>query len=103
MNYIFKIGKIENVSSTTTVVLIYFISVQISVIGNKMSVSTRFSHVWSQIKQIGPLDRYEMVYLPLCKVSDTPFHIQGDDIRVIFTHLELCVAVATHKLKWMKI
>ena len=21
---------------------------------------------------------YEMVYLPLCKVADTPFHIQGD-------------------------
>ena len=24
--------------------------------------------------------RYERVYLPLCKVADTPFHIQGDDI-----------------------
>ena len=22
---------------------------------------------------------YERVYLPLCKVADTPFHIQGDD------------------------
>ena len=21
---------------------------------------------------------YERVYLPLCKVADTPFHIQGD-------------------------
>ena len=24
--------------------------------------------------------RYERVYLPLCKVADTPFHIQRDDI-----------------------
>ena len=23
---------------------------------------------------------YERVYLPLCKVADTPYHIQGDDI-----------------------
>ena len=23
---------------------------------------------------------YERVYLPLCKVADTPFHIQGDDL-----------------------
>ena len=23
---------------------------------------------------------YERVYLPLCQVADTPFHIQGDDI-----------------------
>ena len=23
---------------------------------------------------------YERVYLPLCKVADTPFYIQGDDI-----------------------
>ena len=37
------------------------------------------------IKKIGsdhkyrPLG-YERVYLPLCKVADTPFHAQGDDI-----------------------
>ena len=24
--------------------------------------------------------RYERVYLPLCKVADTPFHIQGVDL-----------------------
>ena len=24
---------------------------------------------------------YERVYLPLCKVADTPFHIQGDDMN----------------------
>ena len=23
---------------------------------------------------------YERVYLPLCEVADTPFHIQGDDL-----------------------
>ena len=23
---------------------------------------------------------YERVYLPLCKVADTPFHSQGDDL-----------------------
>ena len=27
----------------------------------------------------GPVG-YERVYLPLYKVADTPFHIQGDDI-----------------------
>ena len=27
---------------------------------------------------------YERVYLPLCKVADTPFHIQGDDILIIY-------------------
>ena len=27
---------------------------------------------------------YERVYLPLCKVEDTPFHIQGD--HVFLTH-----------------
>ena len=27
--------------------------------------------------------RYERVCLPLCKVADTPFHIQGDDIICI--------------------
>ena len=26
---------------------------------------------------------YERVYLPLCKVADTPFHIQRDDICYI--------------------
>ena len=26
---------------------------------------------------------YERVYLPLCKVADTPFHIQGDDIKYV--------------------
>ena len=28
--------------------------------------------------------RYERVYLPLCKVADTPFHIQGDDLLSLF-------------------
>ena len=28
-----------------------------------------------------PLE-YERVYLPLCKVADTPFHIQDDDFMV---------------------
>ena len=28
---------------------------------------------------LGPLG-YEMVYLPLTKVADTPFHIQGDNL-----------------------
>ena len=26
---------------------------------------------------------YERVYLPLCKVADTPFHIQGDEILTL--------------------
>ena len=26
---------------------------------------------------------YERVYLPLCQIADTPFHIQGDDIMII--------------------
>ena len=25
---------------------------------------------------------YERVYLPLCEVADTPFHIQGDELHV---------------------
>ena len=25
---------------------------------------------------------HERVFLPLCKVADTPFHIQGDNITV---------------------
>ena len=34
---------------------------------------------------------YERVYLPLGKVADTPFHIQGDDlVFVIFTRFK-CV------------
>ena len=33
------------------------------------------------INTIRPLG-YERVYLPLYKVADTPFHIQGDDIYV---------------------
>ena len=26
---------------------------------------------------------YERVYLPLCKLADTPFHIQRDDILIL--------------------
>ena len=29
----------------------------------------------------GPLG-YERVYLPLCKVADTPFHIHGNDVSL---------------------
>ena len=28
---------------------------------------------------------YERVYLPLCEVADTPFHMQGDDILTLMT------------------
>ena len=31
---------------------------------------------------------YERVYLPLYKVADTPFHIQGDDIYTVYTMLK---------------
>ena len=31
---------------------------------------------WMTILPLG----YERVYLPLCKVADTPFHIQGDEL-----------------------
>ena len=34
---------------------------------------------------------YERVYLPLCKVADTPFHIQGDDLSSIMC--SLCVVL----------
>ena len=30
---------------------------------------------------------YERVYLPLCKVADTPFHIQGDDVNMHLINL----------------
>ena len=77
---------------------------------------------------------YERVYLPLYKVADTPFHIQGDHVCpqitrsyqiihqhiarffltyltiyplryliLISTHLKLCLAIATHNFKWLKI
>ena len=41
---------------------------------------------WFQpvLKKITPKSRrleYERVYLPLCEVADTPFHIQGDEVR----------------------
>ena len=41
---------------------------------NEMSVEARFENVWFQIKQL----------------------------RIIFTHLKLWVAVATHNFKWVK-
>ena len=37
--------------------------------GHKFVISLNIRHL------IG----YERVYLPLCKVADTPFHIQGDE------------------------
>ena len=38
---------------------------------------------------------YERVYLPLCKVADTPFHIQGDDIFYIQSTIYI---FTTHRL-----
>ena len=35
------------------------------------------------------IDRYERVYLPLIKVADTPFHIQGDEILAYILLLDL--------------
>ena len=32
--------------------------------------------IWVTFRHLG----YERVYLPLGKVADTPFHIQGDDL-----------------------
>ena len=37
----------------------------------------------SNLQRIETLSRplgYERVYLPFCKVADTPFHIQGDQV-----------------------
>ena len=36
-------------------------------------------HTTNLYKPRRPLE-YERVYLPLCEVADTPFHIQGDDV-----------------------
>ena len=40
-----------------------------------------------EVKQTGPIFYrplgYERVYLPLFQVADTPFHIQGDDIKLV--------------------
>ena len=33
---------------------------------------------------------YERVYLPLWKVADTPFHIQGDEMYQSNIHLYVC-------------
>ena len=62
---------------TTIVVFnLFFLTDQITVIGNEMSVYTsRFANVLCQIKQIS----------------------------VIFSHLKLWVAVARHNFKWLKI
>ena len=43
--------------------------------GGSVGLLSNTSH--SQI--YSPLG-YERVYLPLCKVADTPFHIQGDEL-----------------------
>ena len=34
---------------------------------------------------------YERVYMPLCKVADTPFHIQGDDMSCKVMILEFII------------
>ena len=42
-------------------------------------------HVWWEVYVSKAICRplgYERVYLPLCKVADTSFHIQGDDVYV---------------------
>ena len=39
---------------------------------------------------------YERVYLPLCKVADTPFHIQGDEDFVV--HCIFCFVI--HNALW---
>ena len=41
---------------------------------------THMCSIWG--RKFRPLG-YERVYLPLCKVADTPFHIQGDDLKII--------------------
>ena len=57
---------------------------------------------------------YERVYLPLGKVADTPFHIQGDDMYILtvyllsyliyfFTYLKLCLATAIPEFNLLKI
>ena len=37
------------------------------------------SYAYMRFQANRPLG-YERVYLPLCKVADTPFHIQGDEM-----------------------
>ena len=50
---------------------------------------------------------YERVYLPLCKVADTPFYIQGDDLlgeSWIFSLLVQCLAdleEPSHDVRWI--
>ena len=41
-----------------------------------------FCSLISDVSVYRPLE-YERVYLPLCRVADTPFHIQGNDIDLI--------------------
>ena len=55
----------------------------------------------SQSVIIRPLG-YERVYLPLCKVADTPFHIQGDELSATYlsaTHDTQQIVDTSHKIK----
>ena len=52
------------------------------VVSREPQMSKNVLHVYTiWIKTYRPL-RYERVYLPLNKVADTPFHIQGDDMSL---------------------
>ena len=44
-----------------------------------------FLSQFAKIKTIRPFG-YEKVYLPLCKVADTPFHIQEDELLGNVSH-----------------
>ena len=51
-------------------------AVNIYTVASRQTRLRRTCSRWStsQMRDLG----YERVYLPLCKVADTPFHIQGD-------------------------
>ena len=55
-----------------------------SVYSDKIRLCTEFRNFMSgkggSINNSPPPLGYEKVYLPLCKVAYTPFHIQGDEL-----------------------
>ena len=41
---------------------------------------------------------YKRVYLPLCKVADTPFYIQGDEVVLTSAEQGIICSVSAHLL-----
>ena len=57
-------------------------------ISNWSNWSPWFMQKYSALSGLMTINRplgYERVYLRLCKVADTPFHIQGGEVLIVFS------------------